>query len=333
MPDLRIEEITAAEEFTALAPEWTRLWHLAPRATPFQTPAWLVPWWRHFGRGELVVLSASEGDRLTGLLPLYIYQEPSLRKLLPVGIGNSDWLDAICLPGHERQVGDAFLSAIARRAERFDVCDLQPLPSDSPLLEATAAGLADERIVLEPCPVLHVATAADNIEASLPTARRRKLRYYQRRAQAAGQLRFETAQPASLNELLNAFYALHAARWERRGLPGVLADEAVRAFHMQAAPSLMEQGLLRLHALRLDERVVALLYGLLAKRRLHLYLSGFDPDLAALGIGALVIRHAMEEAAREGVREFDFLRGREAHKYRWGASDRPSYGRRLRRRD
>lgn len=330
MPDLRVEETTDAEGLADLVPEWTRLWRLAPRATPFQSPAWLIPWWRHFGQGELVVLRALEGDRLAGLLPLYVYQEPSLRKLLPLGIGNSDWLDAIYLPGHERQIADALLAAIARRAKRFDVCDLQPLPPESPLLQAAAPGLTDERIALEPCPVLRLPATDGELEASLPISRQRKLRYYRRRTSTAGQVRFETAQPASLNDLLEAFCALHTARWERRGLPGVLADEAVRAFHFQAAPGLLEQGLLRLHALRLDERIVAVFYGLLAKRRLHFYLSGFDPDLGALAVGTLVVRHAMEEAAREGVREFDFLRGREAHKYRWGASDCPSYGRRLR---
>ena len=29
------------------------LWRRAPAATPFQAPAWLIPWWRHFGNGEL----------------------------------------------------------------------------------------------------------------------------------------------------------------------------------------------------------------------------------------------------------------------------------------
>ena len=330
MPDLHVEEITAAEELALLVPEWRRLWQLAPDATPFQTPAWLIPWWRHFGQGELVVLAARESGRLVALLPLYVYDEPPLRKLLPVGIGNSDWLDALCLPGRERELAGALLAAIAARAGRFDVCDLLPLPPGSPLLEAAVDGLADERLALEPCPVLRLAAAGDELEACLPTPRRRELRYYRRRAEAAGRLRFETATPATLRELLEAFCALHAARWSRRGLPGVLADEAVRAFHDEAAPALMAEGLLRLHALCLDERIVAVLYGLLAKGRFLFYLSGFDPDLAGLGLGSLVIGHAIEQAAREEAREFDFLRGREAYKYRWGAQNRPSYGRRLR---
>jgi CelD/BcsL family acetyltransferase involved in cellulose biosynthesis len=327
--DLRVEEITTAEGLAALAPEWTGLWQLAPGATPFQAPAWLIPWWRHFGQRELVALCAFQGDQLAGLLPLYIYEEPPQRKLLPVGIGISDWLDALCLPGREHEVAAALLAAIARRAARFDLCDLQPLPPESLLLEAAADGLADERIALEPCPVLRLSAAGEALEASLPPRRRRKLRYYRRRAEAAGRLQFETATPATLGELLDAFGALHAARWARQGLPGVLADDAVRTFHVEAAPALLEQGMLRLHALRLDQRIVAVLYGLLAKGRFLSYLSGFDPDLAGLGVGSLVIRHAIEQAALEGAREFDFLRGREAYKYRWGAVDRPSYGRRL----
>ena len=109
-----------------------------------------------------------------------------------------------------------------------------------------------------------------------------------------------------------------------------LANEAVRSFHAEAAPALMALGALRLYALRLDERIVAALYGFIAKGRFHHYLAGFDPDLGKLGLGTLIIGHALEQAAREGAEVFDFLRGSEAYKYRWGAVDRPSYGRRLR---
>jgi Acetyltransferase (GNAT) domain len=45
---------------------------------------------------------------------------------------------------------------------------------------------------------------------------------------------------------------------------------------------------------------------------------------------ALVIDYAIRAAVREGAAEFDFLRGREAYKYRWGATDRLTYRRRLR---
>jgi len=46
MPDLEVEEVTTSAEVEALAPAWDDLWRRAPGATPFQSPAWLLPWWR-----------------------------------------------------------------------------------------------------------------------------------------------------------------------------------------------------------------------------------------------------------------------------------------------
>lgn len=330
MGELRVEEVASAAGLDALAPAWTRLWCDAAGASPFQSPAWLIPWWRHFGQGQLVVLCARERDELRGLLPLYLYDEPPLCKLLPLGIGNSDWLDVIGAPGHEREVARTLLAAIAQRAHRFDVCDLQPLPAASLLLRTEAPGLADERVALEPCPVLRLPGSVAGLDGTLPKPMRQNLRYCRRRAEKQGRLRFETAHDGNLHELLEALFDLHGARWRRQGRPGVLADDAVRAFHREATPALLAFGVLRLHGLRLGERIVAVLYGFAARHRFYHYLLGFDPDLGALSPGTLLIGRALEEAVREGAQEFDFLRGREAYKYRWGARDRPSWGRRLR---
>jgi CelD/BcsL family acetyltransferase involved in cellulose biosynthesis len=46
----------------------------------------------------------------------------------------------------------------------------------------------------------------------------------------------------------------------------------------------------------------------------------------------ILIGHAIEEAAREGARDFDFLRGQEAYKYEWGAQDRWNCRRSIRHR-
>ena len=50
--------------------------------------------------------------------------------------------------------------------------------------------------------------------------------------------------------------------------------------------------MLRLHALRLDERIVAVMYALLAKRRAYSYLCGFDPELGMLSPGTLIVGHS-----------------------------------------
>lgn len=57
----------------------------------------------------------------------------------------------------------------------------------------------------------------------------------------------------------------------------------------------------------------------------YTYLGGFNPALEALSPGTVIIAHAIDEAIGEGRCAFDFLRGREAYKYAWGAADELTY--------
>ncbi len=40
-------------DLDALRREWRLLWQRCPTATPFQSPDWLIPWWRRYGDGRL----------------------------------------------------------------------------------------------------------------------------------------------------------------------------------------------------------------------------------------------------------------------------------------
>jgi CelD/BcsL family acetyltransferase involved in cellulose biosynthesis len=137
-------------------------------------------------------------------------------------------------------------------------------------------------------------------------------------------VRFETANESTFEEHFEALLRLHQSRWQQRAMPGMLAEDAVRSFHREAAMSLLQRGCLRPHSLRLDGKVIASFYGFSDSRTTSYYLGGFDPEVRALSPGLLIVGHAIEVAAREGCREFDFLRGQEPYKYEWGAEDRPS---------
>ncbi len=330
MPAPAIEEITTAAELETLAPAWHDLWSRAPAATPFHSPAWLVPWWREIGGGDLRVLVARQDERLVGLLPLYLQHERDGGKLLPLGIAISDYLDGLFAAGSGLEVAAAILRRLADRDD-WQACELHPLRAGSPLLAARAPGCRDESLAFEPCQVLDVPPGARDLREVIPSGMRAKFRQAERRAAKAGRVRLETATAASLAEILEALFRLHAARWDSRDAPGVLADPAIRRFHRAAAPQLLAAGLLRLHALRLDDEIIAVVYALSAKDRAYCYLSGFDPAFGAISPGTLTVGHTIREALGEGARAIDFLRGREPFKARWGAREQPCYGRMLRR--
>ena len=69
---LHAEVIRQAEPFAALEAEWWELWRRVAAATPFQSPAWLIPWWRCFHPGELFVVTVRAAGRLVGLAPFYV---------------------------------------------------------------------------------------------------------------------------------------------------------------------------------------------------------------------------------------------------------------------
>ncbi len=56
-----------------------------------------------------------------------------------------------------------------------------------------------------------------------------------------------------------------------------------------------------------------------------LYNSGFDPQVREASPGLVLIAHCIEDAIRLGLREYDFLRGRERYKYDLGGRDRVVY--------
>src|SRR5437588_85243 len=133
----------------------------------------------------------------------------------------------------------------------------------------------------------------------------------------------------TLDDLLTSFFELHAARWKRRDLPGVLADDTTQQFHRDAARRMLDAGMLRMYAIRCDDRVVAVFYGFALNGIVYYYLSGYDPELEKLSIGTILVAHAVEQAVRDGATAFDFLRGAEEYKYAWGATDRMNSRRQL----
>jgi CelD/BcsL family acetyltransferase involved in cellulose biosynthesis len=208
--------------------------------------------------------------------------------------------------------------------------DFQQLrPSSSMLRVAPPAGWSDSLADHDLCPALPIAGAGAELENLISTHFRKKIRYYRRALARLGEVTTEAATEETLDELLDALFALHAARWQQRGLPGVLGDDVVQAFTRDAARRMLAAGALRLYAIRVAGRIAAVFYGFAFGDTVSYYLSGYDPSLEKLSIGTLLVAHAVEEAVRGGAATFDFLRGAEEYKYAWGAKDRMNQRRQL----
>jgi CelD/BcsL family acetyltransferase involved in cellulose biosynthesis len=328
---LCLRQIKSASELQLIRPEWDQLWRTCPEATPFQSATWLLPWWDTFAEGELRVLTIHTNRALVALLPFFIYSgsEVPRRKLLLLGTGNSDYLDTLCLAEYRGDVAALAAGYLQSTITEWDECDLVQIRPGSMLLELRPDGLSHERFPTEPCPVLPLPNSRNAIEQCLPAGMVSNLRYYANRAQKSHSIEYVEANEDNFDYLIDELIRLHTARWTASSRSGLLKNEAVQRFHKCAGRELLSNGLLRLYGLKLSQRTAAVLYGFTSHRRTYYYLGGFDPEFARLSVGTLLIGHAVERAIEEGSTEIDFLRGQEPYKYRWGAMDRPTLGRRF----
>jgi hypothetical protein len=123
---VEVEVLDEDRQFAELEEEWEELYRECPRATPFQSWAWLYSWWEHYGkRYELRLITVrSEDGLLVGLLPLMLERRGGLGRLLFVGTGVTDYLDALVREGWEEQVAAA---GVLGSVGSWWVADLQGL--------------------------------------------------------------------------------------------------------------------------------------------------------------------------------------------------------------
>jgi CelD/BcsL family acetyltransferase involved in cellulose biosynthesis len=309
---LAIEVRVCAPE--AIGAAWQRLWSRVPGATPFASPAWLMPWARHYAPDRCWVALAAHGDELVGCLPVFWWQGG----LLLAGTGPSDHGGALLLPGFE-SCAQALLAAALRAIERtIERIEFQQLRAGSALLEmASPRGWRDAVETGVVCPVL--ALAGTDGTAQIPKRMQRNWRY-SLHAIARHEGRVERVPDDEAGDALAELARLHALRWAGRGEAGVLADPLLCRLLADAGPALAEAGLLRLQRLVVGARTVAVLFAMHGDRQTCCYLSGFDPAFAKLSPVTALVGATIAQAAREGDRAVDFLRGEEPYKYGWGAA-------------
>jgi CelD/BcsL family acetyltransferase involved in cellulose biosynthesis len=325
--------LTKTNDLEDSVPRWRLLWERDPDATPFQSPAWLVPWWHQFGQPGLRAVTIEQDGEWIGFVPLYIYRDPRTgeRQLLPVGIGTTDYLDGVFAPECTQEQVVGALESVLRADDagrEWDSLVLSQLRPQSKLFRAlnAASGLPLARFEAEGCsqmPALRM--------GGLPQKVRRNAMYYRNRAQRLGALELTVADRSSWEEAFEALQRLHTSRWQEREEPGVLEDPRVLAWHREAMPLLIEGGMLRLCSLRLNGQVIAVLYSLMdppwrGERTQYFYLTAYSTEHAELRPGTLLLAYAIERAADEGATVIDNLRGNEAYKQIWHMQRSTTFG-------
>jgi CelD/BcsL family acetyltransferase involved in cellulose biosynthesis len=175
---------------------------------------------------------------------------------------------------------------------------------------------------IETCPTIALTADWESYLATLRGKDRHELRRKLRRAETSVQLGYHlVSEVERLGEQLEIFFALH--RMSQQPDKQTFMTDAKADFFRDLAQRLGEAGWFELALLYADGVAIAGLCCFPYGDTYAAYNAGYHPDYAHLSAGIILFADRIHNAIDRRFTAFDFLRGNEPYKYRFGASDRP----------
>lgn len=309
-------------------PEWRDLLAHDPDRHIFATPEWNKLWWAEFGDGkELFLLKMYRGEKVEALVPLYVKKEGD-RKILRFvgGIDLSDYLGPICSLNDRDDVADALVRWLATTKVEWNEFDAHNMPVPFGFAEflverADHRGFSFALEQEETSAVLLLSDDWDSYLSGLTSKDRHELKRKMRRLEREHpDAIVRRATDETLEGDLKLFVDMHRGT---EGHKGHFMRPEIATFFERVARDFSSLGWLRLDFLEIGGRPVASTLGFQFNDTFYLYNSAYEPEVARLSPGLVLVAELVKRSIDDGLKKFDFLRGPERYKFQLGASAIP----------
>ncbi len=314
-----------------LAQDWNNLLASNPSNVPFLRYGYLRNWWEHRGGGEwptanLNILSFWEDNLLKGIAPLFKTSQAGVQKLLILGsIEISDYLDFIYCPDSSGKFFRQMLVFLLNNPNLNKIpLVLNNIPENSPtisLLEKIGKdlGYSISTETAYHTPSIPLVQNWDQYLAKIDKKQRHEIRRKIRRAQepAANIHWYLAEEQDTLNQEIEDFFFLMAQDHAKRNF----LTEAMRAQMRSIIRWASHEKILHLSFLTVNGQKAAAYLCFNYLDRIWVYNSGFDARFSEFSPGWVLLSYLIQHAINNEKRIFDFMRGDEDYKYRFGAVD------------
>jgi CelD/BcsL family acetyltransferase involved in cellulose biosynthesis len=321
-----------ATGFEVLAQEWDALLERSVRPPFFMRYVYQSTWWNCLGNDDLLLIAIrTDAGQLVGIAPLFGSTDPlGQRNLAFVGcVDVSDYLDLLIDRDYVEPVYQALLDYLAGPGVKWDKLYLCSLPHNSithtQLAEATRQrGWQVEVKQQDICPVITLPGSWDEYLAGINKKQRHEIRRKIRRIETEADTRWYVVDSeAEITRAMRDFITLHQKSTKDK--EGFWNDDLISFFQTLAA-RLTQLGWLKLYFIELNDIQAAAMLCFDYNNEFLLYNSGYDPEqFAHLSPGNVLTAYTIQDAIQRGRSRYDFLRGDEIYKFRFGAEAEPIY--------
>lgn len=284
---------------------------------------WNAAWWDAFqSTGELHVLKFERGGKLIGIGPFYLDRWFGLRRLRFLGSGKtcSDYVDLICRP-EDQTLLDGLLAQYLR-SQNFPVTELEGTRHDRLSVQLISMLKEDFRIEhrdIEPTWMINLPKSWEEFVSGSGSFLRRKIRKAEKRLNSGEFVLRSTAADLDVDDAFKIFQELHIERYLAKGESGAFDDPNFGPFLRAALHRLCDKRQAEIVTVEHLGTPVGAQILLVAETGYQYYQSGYSTEHLKSEPGYMMFTATLKQAIAQGHETFDFLRGNEAYKAKWGA--------------
>jgi len=308
------QTVTSEIEIEALKGAWRSLQEERGLA-PFTDFSWIWAWWLSTGKPEgaqLHVVTAHDGDRLVGVLPLALNKKHGVRVLRYAG-HDAYYMRNILA------VDDAALLAMwthVRKKGDYDFAVIKNVEEGS----ASRALFSSFGWQVDHKPVYFCAIGPDPEKpfACCTKRLRRKVQKIREAIEKEGSFTFAVETQETVADEVIPFLVEVKAAWVRqKGKLGLFNRGGVEAFYRAMVAVAAKQEQLRFLLLRRGGALAAVMLCFAYKGTLYAHTVAYDASLLSFMPGLFLMSKAVGLAHKNGLSEANFMEGEEQYKARF----------------
>lgn len=324
---LQIHEINTFEKFSELRKSWNKVLRRSRDDSPFLT-------WEHIAvsinnlkdEQKLKILYITDENKILAIAPLrqscnYLRNRFRYIVLEPLDYGAATDYTGLILTEKPNDCMSFFLEYLYSQ-NNWDFFCINDIPKESAVVQ-----ILNEHKDLFPkfkietgatCPFIKLPDSIEEFQNLLSSNYKRNVaRRLRKLKREHGVVEIkEYFEVGSLEQSMNLFFELHQKRWISKGEKGTFNLQEMRNLFLDRARFFAEKGWLGLYFLTVKEKPIAAKYCLKYNEKLYGCLSGFDPDFSSYSVGKTLLIEVIKKAIDQGFKEYDFMKGDEAYKFR-----------------